>query len=168
MTARTEQELTGPLARLVDEGMVEVFEVRGLGLSTAGKLVENALGGTVEPASLRRLVSTADGNPLFLRELLMASVERNTHHDQREGTAHRQHGPAGRTPRQHLAALRGASASAAHGRRAHRGRPALVGGRARRGGPRSPVSSISASSTAQARARCISPTRSSRRCSSPA
>jgi len=78
VTVRTEHELTGPLARLIGEGLTETFELDGLSLATASKLVESALGGTVEPASLRHLVTTADGNPLFLRELLTASVEHRT------------------------------------------------------------------------------------------
>jgi DNA-binding CsgD family transcriptional regulator len=78
ITARTEHEIAGPLARLVTEGKTEFFELDGLTGSIAGGLVEKALGGTVEPSSLRRLVDTAGGNPMFLRELLTASLEHGT------------------------------------------------------------------------------------------
>ncbi|HEX4443788.1 MAG TPA: LuxR C-terminal-related transcriptional regulator [Galbitalea sp.] len=78
ITARTEHDITGPLARLIDDGATETFELDGISTETASRLVERALGGTVEPASLRQLVTTADGNPLFLRELLTASVDHGT------------------------------------------------------------------------------------------
>ena len=75
VTARTEHEISGPLARVLADDLSEVLELDGISSAAANRLVENALGGAVDPASLRRLVATADGNPLFLRELLTASVE---------------------------------------------------------------------------------------------
>jgi DNA-binding CsgD family transcriptional regulator len=78
ITARSDSEFSGPLARLVGDGLTESVELRGLSGELAGRLVERALGGTVEPNSLRQLVATADGNPLFLRELLTASIEHGT------------------------------------------------------------------------------------------
>jgi DNA-binding CsgD family transcriptional regulator len=77
ITARSDHEITGPLARMMDEGRVETTELAGLGASRSRELIERALGASVEPDSLQRLVETAGGNPLFLRELLIAAVDRD-------------------------------------------------------------------------------------------
>jgi DNA-binding CsgD family transcriptional regulator len=69
MTAREDHPLHGPLARLLDEGFVDVVPLRGLSDESAATAVRDALGGQIEPASLGRLVRLAAGNPLFLREL---------------------------------------------------------------------------------------------------
>ena len=72
MTARTEHPLTGPLARLVDEGALDITELSGISPSVAGELVLSALG-DVDPDSVHTLVELAAGNPLFLRELVIAA-----------------------------------------------------------------------------------------------
>jgi DNA-binding NarL/FixJ family response regulator len=76
MTARMENELPDPIVRLQREGLVEVTHLHGLSASTASAIVERAFGHSVEPHSLRRLVRVADGNPLFLRELVLGAIER--------------------------------------------------------------------------------------------
>jgi DNA-binding CsgD family transcriptional regulator len=76
MTARSTQAITGPLARLLAEGFVDECELSGLSDEQAGRAVRAALGRTVEPMSLGRLVRLAGGNPLFLRELTFAAQER--------------------------------------------------------------------------------------------
>ena len=77
MTARTDQPLTGPLARLLDEGFVDAVDLAGLDDEQASRAVRGAIGGPVEPTSLGRLVGLAAGNPLFLRELTIAARERD-------------------------------------------------------------------------------------------
>jgi len=72
ITARTEHPLTGPIARLVDEGALDVTELAGIPSPVAGELVLSALG-DVESDSVHTLVELAAGNPLFLRELVIAA-----------------------------------------------------------------------------------------------
>jgi DNA-binding CsgD family transcriptional regulator len=76
MTARAENTLPDPIVRLHSEGLVETTHLRGLSASSASTIAERAFGRRVEPHSLRRLVRVADGNPLFLRELVLGAIER--------------------------------------------------------------------------------------------
>ncbi len=76
LTARSDRELTGPVARLLAEGGIDQTMMPGLAPATAGRLVYAALGQSVDPQSLRRRVTVADGNPLFLRELVVGAIER--------------------------------------------------------------------------------------------
>jgi DNA-binding NarL/FixJ family response regulator len=75
MTARAESSLPDPIVRLQNEGLIEVTQLTGLTASTASVIAERAFGRSVEPHSLRRLVRIADGNPLFLRELVLGAIE---------------------------------------------------------------------------------------------
>jgi len=77
MTARTENTLPDPIVRLHSEGLVATTHLRGLSASSASTIAERAFGRSVEPHSLRRLVTVADGNPLFLRELVLGAIERH-------------------------------------------------------------------------------------------
>ena len=77
MTARSEHVLAGPLDRMLDEGLVETIELSGLRVEDARAIVTHALGGPIEPDSLKRLTDTAGGNPLFLRGLILAAVEKD-------------------------------------------------------------------------------------------
>jgi DNA-binding CsgD family transcriptional regulator len=70
MTARDDDALPRPIARLANEGLLDVIVLDGLDQKQAGVLVETAFGRPVDPGSLRRLISLAGGNPLFLRELV--------------------------------------------------------------------------------------------------
>ncbi|MFZ4894225.1 LuxR C-terminal-related transcriptional regulator [Plantibacter sp. Mn2098] len=85
MTVRTEHELAGPLLRLQDEGLVDVVEQTGIDTRAAGDLVQRALGAIVEPSSLKTIVDRAAGNPLFLRELVLAATRTGAVHDGRSG-----------------------------------------------------------------------------------
>ena len=85
MTARTELPLVGPLARLLEEGLVDTVELRGLSDEQASRAVQQAIGGPLEPRSLRRLVRLAGGNPLFLRELTIAAEQRGAIHSTPRG-----------------------------------------------------------------------------------
>jgi DNA-binding CsgD family transcriptional regulator len=77
MTARSDHALTGPLARLLDEGLVDAIELKGLTDEQASNAVRQAIAGPLEPRSLKRLVRLAGGNPLFLRELTIAAEQRD-------------------------------------------------------------------------------------------
>jgi DNA-binding CsgD family transcriptional regulator len=77
MTARSDQALTGPLVRLLDEALVDTVELRGLTEEQASRAVQQAIAGPLEPSSLGRLVRLAGGNPLFLRELTIAAEQRD-------------------------------------------------------------------------------------------
>jgi DNA-binding NarL/FixJ family response regulator len=76
MTARAGAGLPDPIVRLQNEGLVEATQLPGLTASTASVIAERAFGASVEPHSLRRLITIADGNPLFLRELVLGAMER--------------------------------------------------------------------------------------------
>jgi hypothetical protein len=76
MTARRDDQFVGPLARLFDDGVVAITEVDGISDAQATSAVEGALGGRVEPESLKRLLRMAGGNPLYLRELVLAAESR--------------------------------------------------------------------------------------------
>ncbi len=76
LTARSDRELAGPVARLLAESRIDRTMMPGLSADTAGRLIYAALGQNVDPESLRRLVTVADGNPLFLRELVIGAIER--------------------------------------------------------------------------------------------
>jgi len=73
MTARDEQSLPTALQRLENEGFVERTALAALSIADSRVLVEAALGGEVEADSMRWLTTMAAGNPLFLRELLLAA-----------------------------------------------------------------------------------------------
>ncbi|HEY4224444.1 MAG TPA: LuxR family transcriptional regulator [Pseudolysinimonas sp.] len=75
MAARDGAPLPGPIARLAEEGLLDLTELEGVDRARAGELVEVALGGQVDPDSLRRLLTAAGGNPLFLRELVRWAVD---------------------------------------------------------------------------------------------
>lgn len=76
MTARATKSLTPPLPKLFDEQLVDVIDIVGLDRESAQEVVRRTLGGPVDPDSLGALVNLADGNPLFLRELVVAAVVR--------------------------------------------------------------------------------------------
>ncbi|RZS56152.1 NACHT domain-containing protein [Microcella putealis] len=73
MTARDEHALSGPIARLLHEDLVTVTETTGLSLDETRELLRRRLGADPRPESLQRLYETTRGNPLFLRELVMAA-----------------------------------------------------------------------------------------------
>lgn len=73
MTARDEHPLTGPIARLLHEDLVTVTETVGLSLDETRDLLRRRLGADPRPESLQRLYETTRGNPLFVRELVMAA-----------------------------------------------------------------------------------------------
>ncbi len=73
LTARDEHALTGPVGRLLHEDLVSVTELPGLSLDETRDLLTRYLGADPRPESLRLLVERTRGNPLFLRELVLAA-----------------------------------------------------------------------------------------------
>lgn len=73
LTARDEHELTGPVARLLHENLVDVLDLDGLTLEETRTVLSRHLGDQPRPDSLQRLYSATRGNPLFLRELTLAA-----------------------------------------------------------------------------------------------
>lgn len=73
MTARDEHAITGPVARLLHEDLVTVTDFEGLGLDDTRDLLRRRLGADPRPETLQRLYDTTRGNPLFLRELVLAA-----------------------------------------------------------------------------------------------
>lgn len=80
MTACDEQRLAAPIRRLEKDGLVERTLIHGLDLDDIRAALEAGLGGPIEPDSLKRLAKFTSGNPLYLRELLLAA--------QRQGDVH--------------------------------------------------------------------------------
>ena len=73
MTARDEHAITGPVARLLHEDLVTVTDFDGLSLDDTRDLLRRRLGAEPRPETLQRLYDTTRGNPLFLRELVLAA-----------------------------------------------------------------------------------------------
>lgn len=80
MTARTEHLLSGPLLRLREEGFLEETELGGLSWPVASDIVQRWFGAPLNPDSLRALLALADGNPLFLRGLVLAAQQADAVH----------------------------------------------------------------------------------------
>lgn len=73
-TARLGERLPNPLARLVDEGMVEEHALCGFDRASVAELLEARFDGRARHADVLRLVDRTEGNPLFLRVLLEAAA----------------------------------------------------------------------------------------------
>jgi DNA-binding NarL/FixJ family response regulator len=71
-TLRTGEPVPAPIGALWTEGLVAHAELSPLDGEEAGELLAGMLGGPVDPGSARRLTALAGGNPLLLRELVMA------------------------------------------------------------------------------------------------
>jgi DNA-binding CsgD family transcriptional regulator len=74
LTARDSHEMAGPLARLLHENLIEIVELGGLSLEHSKAILQQYLGGTLRPESLRGLFEASRGNPLLLRELVFAAA----------------------------------------------------------------------------------------------
>lgn len=73
LTARDSHEVTGPLSRLLHENLIEIVDLEGLSLEHSQSILQQYLGGTLRPESLRTLFEASRGNPLMLRELIFAA-----------------------------------------------------------------------------------------------
>lgn len=74
LTVRTGEPVAAPIRSLWSDGGLLVVVVQPLGPDEAGALVARVLGGPVDGRTTHRLVSTAQGNVLFLRELVEGSL----------------------------------------------------------------------------------------------
>jgi len=74
LTGRDSHDLSGPIARLLHENLVEVIDLDGLSLEHSQSILQQYLGGTLRPESLRTLFEASRGNPLMLRELVLAAA----------------------------------------------------------------------------------------------
>ena len=75
-TARS-APLPGGIESLWRDGHCERMDVTGLSGDAAAELIETLLDGPVDPATSATFVARAQGNPLLLRELVQAAVQRS-------------------------------------------------------------------------------------------
>ncbi|MGV8852810.1 MAG: LuxR C-terminal-related transcriptional regulator [Rhodoglobus sp.] len=73
LTARDSHDVSGPLARLLHENLIDIVDLDGLSLEHSQSILQQYLGGTLRPESLRALFEASRGNPLMLRELIFAA-----------------------------------------------------------------------------------------------
>jgi DNA-binding CsgD family transcriptional regulator len=76
VTIRSDEHIAAPIVGLWKDGHADRIEVVSLTREETYRLVVQALGGEVETATLRRLWNHSLGNPLFLRELVLAEGSR--------------------------------------------------------------------------------------------
>jgi len=74
-TVRTGEPLPDLLASLWREGRLERIDLGDLSRADVGTLLHAALGGPIEAGTLREFWEITRGNPLYVRELVMASRE---------------------------------------------------------------------------------------------
>jgi DNA-binding CsgD family transcriptional regulator len=69
--------LPDPVESLWRDGRCERLDLGGLTEDEAAELLETQLGGPVDPAASAAIASRAQGNPLLLRELIQAALQRS-------------------------------------------------------------------------------------------
>jgi DNA-binding CsgD family transcriptional regulator len=74
-TARSGTTPQDALIDLWKDGLAERIELQSLSLPEMTRLLSVALGGSVQDSSANRIWQTAGGNPLYLREVVLASLE---------------------------------------------------------------------------------------------
>ena len=72
-TLRSGEPVPPPISALWTEGLVDHAELSPLSIKESNDLLAGLLGGPVESATALRLARLSDGNPLLLRELVMAA-----------------------------------------------------------------------------------------------
>ena len=75
VTVQSGKPLPRSLSALADEGLLYHLEIRPFNEPETYELVRLALAGPADGATLHWLWATSGGNPLFLRELILAGVE---------------------------------------------------------------------------------------------
>jgi DNA-binding NarL/FixJ family response regulator len=75
LTLRSGTERPDALTALWKDGHAERVELQGLSRPETGELATAALGSQVEEATIQRLWQLTDGNPLYLREVLLSAHE---------------------------------------------------------------------------------------------
>lgn len=69
-TARLGEPPPSPIARMIDEGLVDQHEIGGLSLEQVDELLERRFDAPATYADVRRLTDRTAGNPLYLRTLV--------------------------------------------------------------------------------------------------
>jgi ATP/maltotriose-dependent transcriptional regulator MalT len=75
LTTRNGEPAPDPMVTIWKDGLVSRLEVRRLGVETVGTLLREVLGGRVDSATITYLTTLSQGRALFLRELVLGSVE---------------------------------------------------------------------------------------------
>lgn len=76
VTVRAGEPVPDPIVAIWKDGLGPRVEVEPLGREQARTLVEAALGGRIDGATMVALWEATHGNPLYLRELVTAGIER--------------------------------------------------------------------------------------------
>ena len=84
LAVRTGERLTASLAGVAADSSTATIELNDLGRIDVAELAASVLGGEVDGAVVQRLWDESRGNPLYVRELLVASTE--------DGAIHREAG----------------------------------------------------------------------------
>lgn len=66
------------MAKLREECPTERIELSGLSSSAIEQLVHTILNGNIDPALVTEIVTRSEGNPLYLRELVLAALDHGT------------------------------------------------------------------------------------------
>jgi DNA-binding CsgD family transcriptional regulator/tetratricopeptide (TPR) repeat protein len=74
-TVRTGEVPPDPVTSLWKDGLCDRFEVQALSELDVGVLLDQALAGSVERATIHRFFEQTRGNPLFLRELVLGELD---------------------------------------------------------------------------------------------
>jgi DNA-binding CsgD family transcriptional regulator len=75
VTLRSGADRPGALTALWKDGLAERIELEGLSRRETNQLVTSVLGATVEAATIERIWQLTDGNPLYVREVLLSAHE---------------------------------------------------------------------------------------------
>jgi DNA-binding CsgD family transcriptional regulator len=97
LTVRSDEPIPASLVALWKDGPACRIELPTLGRDETEQLVRAWLGAPVEPATLAELWNASVGNPLFLRELVLAYAEQSAL--RQVGGAWRRNGTVGSSPR---------------------------------------------------------------------
>jgi DNA-binding CsgD family transcriptional regulator len=76
VTIRTGQRAPDPIVSLWKDGLCEYLELQPLARGQVERLVSEVLGGEVDGRTLHRLWEASQGNPMFIRELVLEGLER--------------------------------------------------------------------------------------------
>lgn len=75
VTMRSETPAPDPIVALWKDTVAERFEIQALSRAEVAALVDAALGGQVDGSAAQTLWRLAQGNPLYLRELILGGLD---------------------------------------------------------------------------------------------
>jgi DNA-binding CsgD family transcriptional regulator/tetratricopeptide (TPR) repeat protein len=75
ITVRSGTRLPAALTELWKDGLAERIDLANLDLEESTELLVAALGGPLQDSSAKRLFQVTEGNPLYLREVVLSSLE---------------------------------------------------------------------------------------------